>query len=192
MTGQVGGPSALLLTGFHRERTGDRMLTFLACPALFAVTPPAVALSVTYRSKISCDSALETEHRKSHFVLYVSLYLHRSVWFKTTTTTHTERNISSLHEFAPPFHCKQNTQSWPLSYASILNTDVRMFFFHTSCLWAQANPAGPCLLKEEWGRVERHMEGVQVHPYCFSQITISTTGFDMPAISGDCSTHIML
>lgn len=45
--GQVGAAPALPQAGVRREGAGDRMLTLLARPALFTVTPPTITLTVT-------------------------------------------------------------------------------------------------------------------------------------------------
>lgn len=45
--GQAGGSPTLLLTGFHRQRAGERMIAFLSSPTFLAVAPATVTLAVT-------------------------------------------------------------------------------------------------------------------------------------------------
>lgn len=99
MTGQVGGPSAFPLTGFHRERTGEGMFTLLAFPALFAVTPPTMTLSVTYRinegHKIRCDFALESSIANDfliHFDLHCTVC--KSLFARECNLLHTYSTVN--------------------------------------------------------------------------------------------------
>lgn len=45
--GQAGGSPTPLLTGFHRQRTGEGMIAFPSSPAFLAVAPATVTLAVT-------------------------------------------------------------------------------------------------------------------------------------------------